>query len=325
MKWTRLAASLITFGIAAATLGGCSIIIDNRAGQREAEAEAQYPPTGQFIEVDGRRVHAHVEGSGPDLVLIHGASGNTRDFTFDLVARLAGDYRVIVFDRPGLGWSDPLPGSAAESPIAQADALRAAAAALGVRRPVILGHSYGGAVALAWALRAPSEPAALVVLAGATHPWPGELGPWYRVASSPVGQRAVIPLLTALAPMSQADTVIGQIFAPQDPPEGYGEHIGAGLTLRRDTLRINTRQVNRLKPYLERMAPLYAQLTLPVEVVHGSEDRVVWLDIHGRALADEMPNARLTVLEGVGHMPHHAAPEAVVQAIHRAAARAGLR
>ena len=110
------------------------------------------------IEVGKARVHAHVAGTGPDLVLIHGASGNVRDFTFALVGLLTARYRVIAFDRPGLGWSDDL-GRDGLSPLVQADLLRAAAAQLGVRRPIVLGHSYGGAVAMAWALRDPPAPA----------------------------------------------------------------------------------------------------------------------------------------------------------------------
>lgn len=71
-------------------------------------AETSYPPTGQLLTVEGHTVHAHVEGHGPDLILIHGASGSTRDFTFSFVERMKGRYRVIAFDRPGLGWSDDI-------------------------------------------------------------------------------------------------------------------------------------------------------------------------------------------------------------------------
>ena len=80
-----------------------------QARAREAAAESAYPPAGQFVTVAGRRVHALVRGTGPDLVLIHGASGSLRDFSFELVDQLARDFRVIALDRPGFGWSDPLP------------------------------------------------------------------------------------------------------------------------------------------------------------------------------------------------------------------------
>ena len=133
-----------------AALAGCAVI-DARATAREAAFEAQFPTTGQLLEVNGTTIHAHVEGSGPDLILLHGASGNTRDFTFDLVDRLKDGYRVIAFDRPGLGWTDPIADN--DNPIAQAELLRGAARQLDVINPIVLGHSYGGAVALAWARR----------------------------------------------------------------------------------------------------------------------------------------------------------------------------
>lgn len=303
---------------------GCGVLADGAATRREQAAEARWPPTGRLIEVGGRRVHAHVQGQGPDLVLIHGASGNTRDFTFALADRLARTHRVIAFDRPGLGWSDDL-GAAGVSPMAQAEVLRAAAGELGVRRPVVLGHSYGGAVAMAWGLGDPGGTGALVILSGATMPWPGGLGPWYRITASDLGAATVVPLISAFAPLGRAERAIGSIFAPDPVPAGYAEHVGAGLTLRRDTLRANARQVNGLKPWLVAMSAEYPRLEVPVEILHGTEDRIVPLEVHAAPMAALLPDARLTRLEGVGHMPHHARPDAVLEAVRAATRRAMAR
>lgn len=284
----------------------------------------RYPPTGPLIDVGGTRIHAHVEGEGSDVILVHGASGNARDFTFDLTRRLADRYRVIAFDRPGLGHSDRLHDEG-ESPFEQARFLDAAADRLGVGRAVVVGHSYGGAVALAWALEHPERVAAVVSLAGAANPWEGGLGPWYAIASSRIGSATVVPLVAALAPRSRAETAIASIFAPQPVPQGYADHIGVDLTLRTEVLRANARQVNSLKPHITEMSRRYGDIAVPVEIVHGDRDTIVPLDIHSRPLTDQIPGANLTVLRDVGHMPHHADPAAVVAAIDRAAARAGLR
>jgi pimeloyl-ACP methyl ester carboxylesterase len=316
----------VLLGLAAAALllGGCAAIVDKRATTRENAFEAQFPPTGQLLQVNGTTVHADVRGKGPDLILIHGASGNTRDFTFDLVDRLTDHYRVISFARPGLGWPDTI-GDQTDNPIAQAELLRAAAQQLDVKNPIILGHSYGGAVTMAWALRDPSGPAALVLVSGATYPWPGELSGWYNFINSSVGEHTAVPLITAFAPESRVDEIVAGIFAPQDPPEGYVDYIGAGLSARRASLSANSKQVGHLKPYLVQMAPHYPELTMPIEIVHGDADDTVYLDVHSGRMARELPNAHLTVLPGVGHMPHHADPQAVVDAIDRAAERAGVR
>jgi pimeloyl-ACP methyl ester carboxylesterase len=157
MRSPKLALSLF---LAATAIGGCAVLTDRRATEREQSAEAAFPPTGQLLRVAGTTVHAHVQGSGPDLVLIHGASGSTRDFTFALVDRLAQDYRVIAFDRPGLGWTEDL-GDGGVSPLLQARLLQAAADQLGVTRPIVMGHSYGGSVAMAWGLTDTADVAAL--------------------------------------------------------------------------------------------------------------------------------------------------------------------
>ena len=86
-------------------------LVQWRAARHEARAEASHPPEGEIITVDGLPVHAKVIGSGPDLVLIHGASGNLRDFTMGFAERLSDRYRVIMFDRPGMGYTARLPGA----------------------------------------------------------------------------------------------------------------------------------------------------------------------------------------------------------------------
>ncbi len=319
---SRRSAGLSLLGALAAA--GCSLIADAPAARREAEAERRYPPTGRFVTVAGKRIHAHTEGRGPDVVLIHGASGNTRDWTFSMTGALARRYRVTAFDRPGLGWSDDL-GPEGVSPFAQAAALRAAAAELGIRRPVVVGQSYGGAVAMAWALSDPAGTAAVVSVAGATMPWPGGLGPFYGITGSDIGAATVVPLITAFTPARRAEAAIAGIFAPDPVPEGYPAYIGAGLTLRRGALVVNSRQVSALKPYVTAMAAAYPRLALPVEAVHGTADTIVPLAIHSEPMVRLLPDARLTRLEGAGHMPHHSRQAEVIAAIDRAAARGRLR
>jgi len=264
------------------------------------------------------------DGSVPDLVLIHGASGNTRDMTFDLAPRLAADYRVIVLDRPGLGYTERINRTGATI-TQQAALLQKAAAQFGAENPIVLGHSYGGAVALAWAVTQPDHIAALVDLAGAAKPWESGLSTYYRVLSHPVLGPLVIPFITAYVDDTRVEQAVSEIFTPQQPPEGYLAHIGAGLTLRRHSMRANALQRANLLGEIEALHPRFDEITVPVEIVHGTADTTVGVSIHSRPLADQVTAANLTTLDGIGHMPHHAAPDAVTAAIHRAATRAGLR
>jgi pimeloyl-ACP methyl ester carboxylesterase len=299
-----------------------------KARVHETRAEAAWPPRGQFVTVDGHRVHAVVmgpeAGEAPDLVLLHGASGNTRDMTFHLASALTGPYRVIVFDRPGLGYSDQI-GRDGATITEQAALLQRAAAKLAATHPIVLGHSYGGAVALAWAVTRPGTLSALVSVAGAAKPWDSPLPPLYRVLSHPVLGPVAAPIITAFVPDSYVENAVSEIFAPQAPPEGYLGHVGAALTLRRETLRENALQRAGLLAEIEVLHIRYDEIGMPLEIVHGTADTTVGLSIHARPLTDQVPGAHLTVLDGVGHMPHHAAPDAVIAAIHRAANRAGLR
>lgn len=311
-------------------VSGCAALVAQRVDRAETRATAQWPPLGQIVQVGGLRVHAYVAGSGPDLVLIHGASGNLRDFTFDLVDRLQDRYRVIAFDRPGLGYTDrtdPAYGRAfantAESPQEQAALLAAAARQLGADRPLVLGHSYGGSVAMAWAVE--QQAAGVVSLGGAVMPWPGELGRQYRVLGSSFGGALVPPFVTAFATPDRINQTVASIFAPQTAPDGYADYVGPGLTLRPDSLRANARQVNSLRPHLVSLSARYGDLSLPVEFVHGRLDDTVPLQVHAGPASGLIPGAKLTVLEGIGHMPHHADPETVIAAIDRVAERAGLR
>jgi pimeloyl-ACP methyl ester carboxylesterase len=317
------AASLILALLAA---GGGALTL-RTAAARAAAAEAAHPPSGQFVEVGGRRVHVHVTGEGPDVVLIHGAFGSLRDFTFDLSDRLARRYRVIAFDRPGLGYTDrtdPAHGAVfaatAESPGEQAALLAAAARALGAERPIVVGHSFGGIVAMAWALD--HDPAAVVMLAGVAMPWPGELGWLYQVNGTAVGGGVVAPLLSAWAPETRLREAVAATFAPQAMPEGYADHIGAYMPLRLPAFRANARQVNTLRPHVVEMERRYPALRLPLEIVHGEADRTVPIEVHSGPLSRLVAGANLTILPGIGHMPHHADPEAALAAIDRAARRA---
>ena len=326
----RLALKLAVLGVA--LLAGGTLLVDRRAAAREAQAQADFPPIGQIIDVGGVPVHVLIRGTGPDLVLIHGASGNLRDFDFEFIDRLSDRYRVIAFDRPGLGYTartkpvyDSVFTPYAETLAEQATLLQAAAAQLGASKPLVMGQSYGGAVALAWALDHPDNIAGLILVSTPSQVWDGGLGPLYAVGASVLGGAFILPVISAFAPETQVRTTMESIFAPNPVPADYDAHVGAELVIRRSSLRANIRQVSALKAELVAMVPRYATLTLPVELVHGDTDSVVPLTIHSAKLVDQIAGAVLTVLPGIGHMPHHSAPQAVTDAVDRAASRAHLR
>ncbi len=310
-----------------AALGGVTLY---RADARATAINAAFPPQGEIVEVEGQRVHVTVKGTGPDLVLIHGAGGNAQDFMHRFADRLTDRYRVFAVDRPGLGHSersDPALNAAftasAETPMEQARILSAAVRKLGATDPIVLGHSYGGAVAMAWALDEPA--AAIVILSGATMPWEGPLRPYYRVFGSILGSGIGAPLVTAFVGEDRVRGSLEGVFAPADVDPGYYEGAAIPLAIRTGTFRANARQVNTLRPNLVEMSARYPGMTLPVEILHGTADTTVRTEIHAAPLHETLPNSNLTVLSNQGHAPHHTAPDDVIAAIDRVATRAGLR
>jgi len=309
---TKLAAMAGSFGI------------HRLAQSREGRLARRTPPEGRMIEVDGIELHYRIDGTGEDLVLIHGAGGNIADFD-QLMPALTPRYRVLRIDRPGLGWSGHpkvLPWqSRGLGPVEQARLLASAAGRLGFGPAVVLGHSYGGAVALAWALERPDTAAALVALSAVSIPGQRAANAERLGLASRITGPFLAPLITAFLPRKSMDAILARIFAPQLPPADYFSRIGP-LALRRAALRHNARQVLGLPEAIAAMAARYDAIACPVEIVHGTEDAIVPFDLHALPLDDRLRDSRLTALSGIGHMPHHAVPEAVIDAIDRAAARA---
>lgn len=283
-------------------------------------AEEKYPPIGDFIEVEGLNIHYLDEGSGPPVILLHGAHSNIRDWTFALVDKLKDKHRVVAFDRPGLGYSERA-ASGGDAPAEQARILKAAADRLGVGKAVIVGHSFGGAVAAAWTVDYQEDVLGLVLLAGATYDWGGSGGLLYNIGASGVGPA----LGTAARVYIQGDRALGLVddaFAPNEPIPGYAEHLGLELALRPETFRNNSTDINRLSGHLATQSLRYPEIEVPVVLIHGDADQTVGLEAHSLRFYDDVPNGRLVVVPGVGHMVHQVSQPRIIQAIERLAGTA---
>ena len=156
-------------------------------------------------------------------------------------------------------------------------------------------------------------------------PWPETMEAFRRLASREADGAALVPLISVVTSRAFTHSSLETIFAPQPVPAGYSDFLVLPPERRRPTFRANTRQIASLSPQVAEMAKHYAGLQIPVEVLHGTHDAMGSVMVHARQMARRLPNARLTELPGIGHMPHHVAPEPVVAAIVRAVARAGLR
>lgn len=293
-----------------------------------AEAERLNPPKGAFLSVPGGRLH-YVERKPAGemrgtVVLVHGASSDHAD----LLATLGSDlshYRVIALDRPGHGWSDRLEGRVMADPARQAAAIMQALDKLTPEPFVLVAHSLAGAMAARIALDRPERLRGLVLLGGVTHPWPTGIAWYYHAASWPL----VGPVFTWLIGVPAADlllqTGVDSVFAPRRVTPGYVETGEVRLLLRPTTFEANAQDVAALHAFVTAQAPRYRELRVPVVAITGDSDAIVSPILHSAAIAREAPLGRFVLLPGVGHMPHHAAPEIVVEAIDQIAGpRSGL-
>ncbi len=293
--------------------------------------EARYPPAGRRVAVEGGHLAVIEAGPGEGapsrgtVVLLHGASANAMDPMLAIGRRLAGDgFRVLSFDRPGFGYSDRIAPDAA-SPAVQARLIAEALAAMKVGPALVVGHSWSGALATALALDFPERVAGLALLAPVSHPWPGGsvggYAGWYR--SLPGRMLLNLATYTVAAPLGFAtlDRFAEVVFRPQGLPVGYLDGARVPLILRPSTFAANLRDLDGLYAFLERQSPRYPAITAPTVIVAGDIDPVVKTDIHARALAREVPGARLVVLPGVGHMLQYIAADTVVAEIEALAAR----
>src|SRR5689334_14223505 len=196
------------------------------------QAERRHPPASSFLEVDGVRLHYSDRGEGLPVLLIHGNAVTGDDYNTSGVAeRLIANYRVIIFDRPGFGYSER-PRWQFWTAVAQAELLHKAATQLGIERPVVVGHSWGTLVALAFALRHRSDTAGLVLLSGYYFPnfrldalliAVGAipfLGDVLRYTISPLFGWLMMPLTKRV------------MFAPASMTERFKAEYAAGMALR---------------------------------------------------------------------------------------------
>lgn len=306
--------SAIAVLVALLAIGGCATW----------RAEKMSPPIGQFIEVDGERLHfldlGPKESSAPPVVLIHGASVNLRDMNLALGGELSKTRRVIIVDRPGRGYSTrPAQGWRLAS---QARLIHDAVGKLGIEKPIVVGQSLGGAVALSYALEYQNDMSGLVLLAAVSHEWPGGVA-WYNQASGwPVAglllRRIVIPIY---APIAAKGGVISS-FKPDEAPDGYYEKSGLTLLFRAGDFKNNAADLRHLKPQIVTMAGRYSSIRLPTAIVTGADDTTVSPQLHSAALAREIPGAYFEVIPDTGHALHHAETARVIAAIDRVAEKA---
>jgi pimeloyl-ACP methyl ester carboxylesterase len=267
-------------------------------------------PREGYAEVGGARLHftfaAPAGATGPVLVLLHGFGGSYRTWD-DIMPLLAASRPVLRIDLWGFGLSLDR-GTAGYSVLDQARLVCEAIRSLGLRRVVLVGHSYGGAVALLIASGAAGEDQArqldgLILIASAAYRQ--RLPPFVRLLRHAVVRWAIFGLVP---PESWVRFVLRQAYA--DP----GKIDAARVALHAEFLRLPGARRGLTRTALELLPPNaevlrrnFSHITTPTLILWGSRDRVTPI-LTANRLNREIRGSRLVILDGVGHIPHEEAP-----------------
>lgn len=286
-----------------------------------AEAERNIPMKGRTITVDGERIHYVDVGQGPPILFIHGLGGQLQHFDHPLFAAMGEGYRLVALDRPGAGYSTRTTGGARIPE--QAALIAGFIDALGLERPLVVGHSLGGAIALSLALDHPQKIAGLALISPLTHYIPEPPGEFKALRiPSPVMRRLLAHTIAIPMALRNAPKTLAFVFGPQEAPADFPIAGGGFLGLRPSQFYAVSTDLVVSELDMPSQEKRYGELKMPVGILFGDADRVLAHDRHGLAMRDKAAGLDLEILEGIGHMPQFVAADRVAAFVRRMAGKA---
>lgn len=294
-----------------------------RTRRMAAEAERLVPQAGEIVPVAGGSVHYVDLGprDGQPLVMIHGLSGQLQHFTYALAGLLATTFRVIVVDRPGCGYSTRESDGLAD-PRAQGRMIAEMLDKLKVERPVLVGHSLGGAVSLAMALDRPEQVGALALLCPATQHQEA-VPEVFRglLVNSPKVRRLIGATIAVPMAAATKDRVLGMVFHPETPSQNFMIGAGAALGLRPGAFVAASADAVALAAVGKAQTERYAgELRVPGGILFGEADAILSPSVHGYSM--QVHGLDFETLPERGHMIPMTAPRECADFITRMAAKA---
>jgi pimeloyl-ACP methyl ester carboxylesterase len=321
MDWV-LIAGLVLAGAALLLVAGVLSWFALATRRIAANAERLVPPSGSFVTVGENRIHYVEKGEGPPILFIHGLGGQLHHFRHPLFDAFGPGYRLIAIDRPGSGYSVRAPRASARLP-EQAAVIARFIEMLGLQRPLLVGHSLGGAVALATALDHPQLVSGIVLLAPLTHVEEA-IRPEFKGLYIKSRLKRWLLAHTFAVPRSLkfAPRTLAFVFGPQPWPADYAVEGGGLAGLRPSHIYATASDIVAIEHDLERLQNRYGEIRIPAGILFGVADRVLDYRLHGLPMRDKIEGIEVEILDGIGHMPHYAATGQVVAFIRLIARRA---
>jgi len=280
--------------------------------------EKALPPRGRFLEVAGARIHYLDKGSGPPIVILHGLGGQMGNFTYALLERLTDEFRVILMDRPGSGYSMRARGATGrltEQAAVVAEFIRK----LGLERPLLVGHSLGGAIALGVALDHPEVVKGVALIAPLTHV-PKDVPAPFRAMDIKSNFLRWLVAWTVATPIGirGGKAILEAIFSPELAPADFPTRAGGILGLRPGSFYNTSSDMRAVNLDLGAMVARYSSLRVPVRILYGTSDEVLSHRLHGEAMKAKSPMVSVELVAG-GHMLPITAPDLTAEFIKAAA------
>ena len=283
--------------------------------------EALLPPGGQFMDIDGQRIHyVDTGGTKPPVVMIHGLGGNLLHFGYAMADKLANDYRLILVDRPGAGYStraDDAPATLT----AQAKTIATLIRRLKLEQPLVVGHSLGGALSLAIALDHPDCAGALALIAPLTHSvaTPPDVFKTLEIPS-PLVRKAIAWTIATPLGIRRGPKLLAQVFAPEAAPVDFPMRAGGLLGLRPSAFYATSSDMMAVADVLPGYMARYKSIDIPMAMLYGKGDRLLDYRAQGEAMKIVCPALDLELTEG-GHMLPMTQAERCIALVRRVAER----
>jgi len=228
---------------------------------------------------------------------------------------LALHHRVIAFDRPGHGQSQR-PKHVEATVEVQAQLIHDALAQLRIERPIIVGHSWAGALALVYAVDYAKEVAGVLLVAPAVYE-SDEGGSFLTgLPTVPVIGDAANYMLTPLLGSSLIKSELKKAFSPDPVPKNY-QHTAVSEWTKPGRVRAYCVDDASFNSSLRKVSPLYPQITVPLSILAGDSDLVVSGKENAVRLHEAVPKSRLVVLPRTGHQIPFTRPQSVIGEIER--------
>ena len=266
----------------------------------------------RFITVNNLRVHYIEAGKGPTVVMVHGNAGSVADFDFGALALLISFYRIVAVDRPGHGLSDR-PSKQATVEV-QAALLHETLSSLRVDKPLLVGHSWGAALALAYALKYPNEVSGLVLLAPAAYPDEGGNNLLETIVRTPVIGDLCLGFGKTIFGRGMLKRALATAFYPERVPDQYLK-LASSLWLSRKHLKAYMDDEAGLNRSLSELSKRYVEIRVPVVIVTGDRDQIVSPEQNAYALHATIPQSQLIEIKNVGHEIPLTHPESIATAL----------